>query len=306
MMLKKILATAITAVSIMGVSGFAYAASTDENEVTDSKQVANHVPLSYENKTKAPTKFGVKGMFDKNLPMSVQARFYAPHFDAQVHTDKTSFNGGDVGFKDTLGFGNDNAPEFIFQYNRFKLDYIHVHGAGDVDANTLGRGLIVDNIRYGVNGNVHSQSDFHYLKLDITNPIVTEENYGVDWMYGLTGMYWQGKVNGQGYAVDDNGNQISATQYEERSEKFGVPVPTLGIGGYAYIMPELKAYAQIEGLPLGGYGHFYDIEAGLHYKPIENFGINVGYRRIEVKAHRHNDDAKLRLSGPFAGISYDF
>ena len=34
------------------------------------------------------------------IPLSVEARFFAPHFDAKVHADSISYNGGTIGLKD--------------------------------------------------------------------------------------------------------------------------------------------------------------------------------------------------------------
>ena len=67
-----------------------------------------------------------------------------------------------------------------------------------------------------------------------------------------------------------------------------------------------KIYAHISGLPLGGYGHFYDFEAGLNYNPIENLGITAGYRRIDANVHHDDDSGNFRMNGPFAGVRYSF
>lgn len=235
----------------------------------------------------------------KVFKFSLEGRYFAPHMDINIQTDKISYKGGRVGLKDDLGFGNDKAPEVILRYKRFTMDYIHVHGAGDrqfTKANPLLFGGL--NLR----GNVHSQSDFHFLKLQITNPI--NENYGsgFDWSYGLTGIYWRGSASGT--AVSSNKSVDGQTR--SKSEKFGAPVPTLGIGGHAQLWKNINAYAHISGLPMGGYGHFYDFEAGLKYNPTDHFGIDIGYRKIHANIHHKNDHGKFNLQGPFAGIRYDF
>ncbi len=230
----------------------------------------------------------------KILPISVEARFFAPHMDINVKSDKIRYRDGSVGLKNDLGFGNDNAPELIFRYKRFTADYIHVHGTGEREF-TKAHPLLFGGAN--LRGTVDSQSDFHYLKLQITNPIVSAFGSGVDWSYGLTGIYWKGSAKGTDTRTGRSINE---------SEEYGVPVPTLGIGAHASLLPEIKAYAHISGLPLGGYGHFYDFEAGIRYNPIENLGIDIGYRRIHANIKHKDDSGNFTLNGPYFGLRYDF
>ena len=61
----------------------------------------------------------------KILPISIEARYFAPHMDISIFADDIRFNDGKVSLKDDLGFGNDKTPEFIFRYKRLTFDYIH-------------------------------------------------------------------------------------------------------------------------------------------------------------------------------------
>ncbi len=225
------------------------------------------------------------------LPVSVEARFFAPHYNMSVQSDDIRYNGGKVDLENDLGFDSDNAPEFIFRYRRMTLDYIHVGGDGE---RNLTSPLTFDGSVF--NAKVNTKSSVDYLKLQITNPIVSILGNGVDWSYGLTGMFWKGTVRG----TDSTGNYVS------RSERYSVPVPTLGVGGHLQPLPSLKIYASISGLPLGGYGHFYDFEAGIRYTPIDIFAITAGFRRIEADIHHNDDSGKLKMNGPFVGIRADF
>lgn len=252
---------------------------------------------SVEEDTSEPdTKFE-ESISDKDIfedcPFSIEGRFFSPHFDAHVKSDKIYYNGGTVGLKDNLGFGNDNAPEVILRYKRFSLDYIYIHGSGHKtysghDVLTFG------GRRY--RGQVDAKNTIHYLKLSITNPIKMTEDGGLTWSYGLTGMFWKGKVSGS----DLRGRS------ESRSEDFGVPIPTLGLGAQINILPQFHGYANLSGMYFGHYGHFYDFEAGVKYKPTPHFAITAGYRKIETKVDHKDDYGKLKMNGPFAGLRFDF
>ena len=229
----------------------------------------------------------------EDCPFSIEGRFFSPHFDANVKSDKIYLNGGTVGLKDNLGFGNDNAPEVILRYKRFSLDYIYIHGSGHKTYS--GHDVLTFGGRK-YRGQVDSKNTLHYLKLNFTNPIKMTEDGGLTWSYGLTGMFWKGKVSGS----DQRG------RHESRSEDFGVPIPTLGLGAQINILPQLHGYANFSGMYLGHYGHFYDFEAGIKYKPTPHFAITAGYRKIETKVDRKDDYGKLKMNGPFAGLRFDF
>ncbi len=294
---KKIFAVALACAVTFAGTAFAAEDSSGKSAQPVEKKSADkiNIPVKYAENDKPDFLVAgvVKDIAQKILPVSAEARYFAPHFDAKVQSDNISFNGGRVGLKDQLGFGNDKAPEVILRYKRTTLDYIHVHGAGNSNfggANVFKFG----GTQFG--GDVHTQSDLHYLKLNFANPIVSILGTGVDWSYGLTGIYWKGKVRG---------NDISG-QAASRSKSFGAPIPHLGLGVHAALLPSLNAYAQISGLPLGGYGHFYDFEAGIRYYPLEIVGITFGYRKIDATLKRNEDYGKMTMSGPFAGVRVEF
>ena len=236
---------------------------------------------------------------EKKFNFSIEGRFFAPHMDIKVQSDKIKYRDGSVGLKDDLGFGDDKAPEVILRYKRFTMDYIHVHGAGNREF-TKASPLLFGGVN--LRGNIHSQSDFHYLKLQITNPVNKHYGSGIDWSYGLTGIYWKGSAEGTPVSENESISKKSITKTEE----VGVPVPTLGIGGHAKLYDNINAYAHISGLPLGGYGHFYDFEAGIRFNPTDRFGIDIGYRKIHVNVKHKKDHGTFNLQGYFAGIRYDF
>ena len=154
--------------------------------------------------------------------------------------------------KDNLGFGNDKAPELILLYKRLSLDYIYVHGTGHTWYG-VGNTLTYGGKRY--QGDVKAENTLHYIKLNVTNPIKVNDDGGLTWSYGVTGLLWKGKVKGD--AKDSN----NRTYRESRSESYGAPIPTLGLGVHANLLPQFNAYANISGLYAGHYGHFYDLEA---------------------------------------------
>ena len=229
------------------------------------------------------------------IPLSVEARFFAPHFDAKVHADSISYNGGTIGLKDQLGLGNDNAPELIVKFGGLQLDYIHVEGDGHA---TLDNNLRFGSRNFTAGYELSSESEFDYIKLTYGHDLLSVMGNGVGWNAGIAGMHWKGKVTG----LTSNGYR------ESRSKEYWAPLPMIGIDAHAQIptFDSLKFYAHMSGLPLGGLGHFYDFEVGLKYYPIEVLAITAGYRRIDISLEHDDDYGDLNLKGAFGGLRYEF
>ena len=237
---------------------------------------------------------GVLGISDSKvrptIGITAEERFFAPHLSGGVKSDNIKYNGGEVDWKDTLGLSNENSPETILRYKNMSLDWIHYHSVGEP---TLTSSLTFDNKTY--NGKVNTKTNFDYLKFSVENPIVKTSAGEVKWNYGLAGMMWDMEVKG-------NAGGVETTS----SKTFGAPVPMVGVNAKANLAKGLNVYANVSGLPLGGYGHIADLEAGFHYEPVENLGLNVGYRMIDVDLQHKDDSASFKLAGPFAGLSYYF
>ncbi len=146
-----------------------------------------------------------------------------------------------------------DESELIFRYKKFSVDY------SNYDAN------------------------FHYVKLNVDNEIISLLGTGLDWNYGVTGLAWK-----------------------ETSEHHFMPVPTVGVGFYMAIMSKMKLYWQVSGMEMGGNGHLHDFEAGVRYSPSKHFTLTAGYRRVGVNVRYSENRGNFRLDGPFVGIRSDF
>ena len=295
--MKKNLAKVLLAAGMFFSLSTSTTFAAEDNSENNSEPVEK-INIPIEREEIDPSKYLVAGVVkdltQKILPVSIEARFFAPHMELGARSDSIFFNGGEVKLKDTLGLGNDKAPEIIFRYKRFTADYLTVHGSGS--RNFSGSNVLTFAGNH-YHGNVDTDSRLHYLKLQVTNPVVSFLGAGVDWSYGLSGVYWKGTVSGREVGT---GNSIS------RTKEFGAPIPTLGIGAHASLLDTLLFNVHLSGMPLGGRGHFYDFEAGLRYNPLDLLSISVGYRKIHANLKHGGDSGTLDLNGPYAGLRFDF
>ena len=228
----------------------------------------------------------------KSLPrISLEARYFAPKLTAEAKTDSVKMfnNDGIIDFKNTLGLGNDSAPELRLTYNNLSIDYMHLHSGGD--ANLTLNPVIFNNKTFTVD--VNTTINFDYLSFNVTNKLVHNDNVKVDWTYGLTRFRFDANVKNK---IFNESKSITARR------------PVLGLSAVANLdnYEAFQVYAAISGLPAGGYGHFYDAEAGLKYNIQNNISVTAGYRIIDLKVTHDNDYLNYKLSGPFFGATYNF
>ena len=231
--------------------------------------------------------------------IAVSARYFRPKLTAKVKSDDIQqyYTGNQVDLVDTLNIDDkSSAPELIFSFRNMKLDYIHF--STDGKANLTDEPIKVND--YEFNGSAKTDLDFDYLKFDITNPLLHTPNFHLDWSYGLTGMRWKAKV--QGDATVRKSGQVAYNEHRSETADFAAPIPMIGLKASAAIGNNFSAHAAISGLPLGNYGHIFDSELGIAYFPADNVDIQAGYRIIDLKIDRDDDYGQFKLAGPWAGV----
>lgn len=114
-------------------------------------------------------------------------------------------------------------------------------------------------------------------------------------MIDVKGLNFKGKVDGVA-----NGTRVST------DKSFTGVAPTVGFAISTKASKEVNVYAEVSGAPLASYGHLYDYEGGVKYHPSENFNITAGYRVFDMKLKNDDEWAKLKFSGPFFSVDWQF
>lgn len=227
----------------------------------------------------------VQTLQKKDLPLSLETRYFSPRISANLNTANVNLNGDTLALK-KINLVNDNIPEIIFRYKNFSVDYLQMHKSG-------GANLSGENLTFGKKnffGDISAKNNLHYIKLSVDNEIISLMGTGAFWSYGLTGIYYDGKAENFSDA---------------KHQSYFIPMPTAGLGLYMTIMPKMKIYSQFSGIFLGGRGHLHDFEAGLKYSPSKNFTLTTGFRSVEFNLN-HKGNGDFKMNGPFIGIRSDF
>ncbi len=257
----------------------------------DSISSKENIELSIPEKTAAEKK-------TKEEPITAEFRWIMPKLHLTVNTGKITPGERDtINFRDRLGIDNANAPEIKISSGKFDFDYIRVRQSGNVH--------VTDSLTYQgetfTNVNVHSKLELDYIAVNWKQKIM--ENERVE-LYGGTGIRIYHMYTSVTGTADPGVNRTGD------NELFRV-APVLNISAKVHLdaQKKLDFFSDFSGLAMGCYGYLYDYEAGLRYKPQDQFSVSAGYRVISMNADLSidNDDRPMyRLRGPYFSMLYQF
>ncbi len=199
-------------------------------------------------------------------------------------------------FKHDLGITDTSLPEGRFvwapgPHSRFELGYLQVgyHGDAEVTRTIEFRGTT-----YTVGTRVLTALDKQYLRL---------------------GWVWQFVDVGDGafrfgtvlelkrLSIDATLNAPDVNPPMSEADTLNGVLPTVGLAVDISPHPAIDIFLEGSGIDAGTHGSMYDAEAGIRAYPIANLGVFASYRVLDLRLRSDPDYAKLRISGPFAGLS---
>ncbi len=220
--------------------------------------------------------------------VQLELRYYAPQLK---FTSKGIVPPKYSNFRDTLGIKNASVPEYRLSWQAWTADYIRIRENGQaVHYVPLQQASMPVQLRSRLNLD-YAAASWHK---DI------EANAGGSW-YWLAGLRYYRFAAG----LDSRGLGAYDVHYAKQLNQLA---PAIGLGGRHSLDAGGRSvlYTELSGLPLGGRGHLYDFDAGIDYRPLENFKVNAGYRVLDLKINNDDGVGLYKLSGWYAGMTYSF
>lgn len=233
----------------------------------------------------------------KDKGLNLELGYFKPELTFKSRYTKNNTAVADINFKDELGMGDKNATDYRLHISdNLRLAYTSFGYDGH---RTISKSITYGGSTYNAGVDVKFDFDIDYYRLTWYRPITKTPALKTGWLIDIKGFNIKTGLFGM----------TSAGTSQGVSKNFKGVIPTIGFSADARISENVSAYAEVSGLPLGKYGHFYDGEIGLKYNPTPNSKVFVSYRSfdLDIKDGDENGDrAKLKLSGPFMGMSYNF
>ena len=225
-----------------------------------------------------------------------EGRYWRPALSGSVKAVSANIGSG-IDIKDDLGLKNEGIPEGKFTWytgpsSSLRLSYFQVGYDGD---NRLERTIQFKGKEFTAGTNVQTNADIKDAKLGWAWQFINLANGKIK-----LGTLLEASLVNVTYTIKNTSGLI------DEKQSFMAPVPAIGCALDVAPWKWMDLFLDLSGLPLGSYGHTFNVETGIKFVPITNFSIVCGYRYFDLDYENKPDFLKVKLSGPFVGATLRF
>jgi hypothetical protein len=225
-----------------------------------------------------------------------EGRYWMTNLSADAKLTQAG-QGTDINLKSDLDIGDKNFPSgrinfFLGQAHRLTLDYTPI--SYNTDSN-LRRPVDFGGETYTVNTRVIGKLDLQYYRFGWAYQFVNLEGgiFKFGTLLEIKGVRGEVALAAPNLGIDNSWN-------------FSAWLPTVGVAMDINPTSFLNFFAAVSGLPAGQYGTLWEVEAGVKFIPFKYLSVSGGYRLVNIEARNDPDYAKVRLGGPYLGLSLRF
>jgi len=234
----------------------------------------------------------------RDVRLELEGRFWFTDLEGRVKvTDDDT--GTDINLKRDLDIKDEGYPELRLTWytgRKSKIRFAYTQVGYDGEAN-IQRTILFDGTTFNVGTRVLTDLDIKYGRIGWAWQFINIDN----------GFFKLGTlIEGKGFWTKTTLETPDLTPALREKEKFRFALPAIGAALDINPHKMLNIFAEGSGLPAGKYGYMYDVEAGIKLIPIKILSIMGGYRLLEFKVKHDRDFAKVRVHGPFVGVTVRF
>ena len=222
----------------------------------------------------------------------LEGRYWFTDFKAAAKLEGSGLEGTRVDFEKDLGLDADEMPELRFSFglggSRIRAAYGYANLEGD---QRIEQTIRFEGREFSAGQQVRSEIDLHYGRIGwIWTPTLIPGIFRIGPIVELKGFLAD-------ISLETSGTREEAT--------LPIVLPTIG-GATDVTIGPIQVFAEVSGLPAGDYGYLVDGEAGVRWIPIRFLTVFAGYRLFDVRVGDDDDYGRMRLSGPYLGLSLRF
>lgn len=230
------------------------------------------------------------------MGIELEGRYWMPSLSSTINMGNgivgTDINViSDLGIDESQQFFQGKVNLKLLKRHNLRFSYVPV----SMDAsNVIGRTFTFRGKEYAVNTRVNSSLDIDFVKIGygfdvISNPMGSLGLF-LDIMYADV----SAKISAPDLGISATG---SVSGY----------APAIGVRGRVYIIPnKLSLTAEVEGAKLSDIARYLEAEGSVDYSIIENLGLSVGYKTIDIRAEKDDNKGELKLNGPYLSLLFRF
>jgi hypothetical protein len=221
--------------------------------------------------------------------------YWNPAPDIVISSEQLGIVGSDIDFVQDLGIAQTRFRDFRLilrpaEKHKFRIQHTPVHYTAE---HTLQRDIIFNGIAYRVGLPVNSNLQWRAWRF----------GYEYDFVYrnrGFLGLILEAKYTDVEVSLD---SVIGAEYARARA-----PIPAIGGIGRVYVVPNISLSFEMTGFKLpesideNTRGRYVDYDAYGTVNFTDRFGVQAGYRSLDVMYRIDRDAGDLRLSGLYFGV----
>jgi len=220
--------------------------------------------------------------------------------DMKISSDAFGIIGSEIDFISDLGFGTERFGEVRLRLrparkHRFRLDFIPIKFNAQA---TVERRIVFRGIGYNIGLPVSSSLTWNAWRLGYEYDIIHRSR-------GYFGVILEAKYT-------DVEASLEAPGFAREFTRARGPIPAIGAIVKVYPLSVLALTAEVSGLrvPNNALGSFegeyidFDVSATLNF--IDNLGVQVGYRSLDLNVSSDEEAVALKLDGIYLGALVRF
>ena len=222
------------------------------------------------------------------------ASWWRPSSDMSIATEGFGIPGTSIDFKNDLGLQDGTFPALSLvlrpaRSHKFRLQYIPIKYEASA---TLRRSIIFNGQLYPLNLPVNSTLDWKAYRFNYEFDFITKN-------WGYAGFILEGKY------TDIRADLRSPLVTEFAHARF--PVPALGGVGRYYIVPNISVTGEVTAFRIPDSiddryrAHYVDVDIYGTVNLTNNFGVQGGYRTLDLGFLIKSDAGNLKLKGLYFG-----
>jgi len=220
--------------------------------------------------------------------------------DMTIRSDEFGLVGSEIDFSRDLGIGTERFGELRIRLrparkHRFRIDYIPMEFSAQT---TVERRIVFRGISYDIGLPVSSSLTWNAWRFGYEYDIIHRSR-------GYFGIILEAKYT-------DIEASLDAASFAREFTRARGPIPAIGAIVKVYPLPMLALTAEVSGLKVPNNalkdfeGDYIDFDLSATLNVIENLGVQVGYRSLDLNVSTNDEAVALQLDGIYFGALVRF
>ena len=254
------------------------------------------VPATAHAQYSAPEMSG-GGAIGEKYHAEVSGTLWNPDLYGQISSEQFGLLGTKIDLVDDLGYAKTRFKDFRLVLRpskkaKFRVQYTPIQYEADTK---LRRNLVFNGISFPLAIPVSSQFNWNVWRL----------GYEYDVLYksrGFVGFLLEGRY------TEFNATVAAPVLNESQFTSAKAPLPAIGVVGRGYVLPELAINFEVSGFKLPNINpkyqaNYFDWDINGTMNVTNNFGLQVGWRKMTTYLGIKNDIGDIRFQGMWLGAA---